>query len=111
MTKYYLYLLLAIFSEVVATTSLKATESFTKLVPSLIVVVGYMIAFLFLSICLERITVGVAYAIWSGVGIILVALAGFVFYRQSLDAPAVVGMALIVAGVVVMNLFSGSIVH
>lgn len=108
---HYLYLALAIASEVVATTALKSTEGFTRLLPSAVVVVGYCAAFYFLSLCLERLAVGIAYAIWAGVGIVLIALLGLVVHGQRLDPPAVVGMGLIIAGVAVINLWSGSQLH
>lgn len=107
---HYLYLALAIASEVAATTVLKSTAGFTRLLPS-VVVVGYCSAFYFLSLCLERLAVGIAYAIWAGVGIVLIALLGLVVHGQRLDLPAVVGMGLIVAGVAVINLWSGSQLH
>ena len=99
---------IAIVSETIATSAMKASEGFTKLVPSVIVVVGYVIAFYFLSVTLKSIPVGVAYAIWSGVGIVLVSLAGWLVFGQKLDAPALIGIALIAAGVIVMNVFSTS---
>lgn len=104
----YLYLLVAILSEVIATTALKATASFTKPVPSLIVLVGYGSAFYCLSLCLQTINIGVAYAIWSGLGIVLVTLMGHLFYQQRIDTAGLVGMGLIIAGVLVLNLFSRS---
>ncbi|MFC4728269.1 DMT family transporter [Coralloluteibacterium thermophilus] len=109
--KPWLFLAVAIVGEVIATSSLKASEGFTRLVPSLVVVAGYVVAFYFLSLVLKTIPVGVAYAIWSGLGIVLVAAIAWLVYGQALDAPAVVGMALIVAGVLVMNLFSRSVPH
>ncbi len=105
------FLVVAILSEVVATTALKASNSFTKLVPSLVVVAGYASAFYFLSLCLKKINLGTAYAIWSGVGIVLISIVGAVFYKQNLDRPAILGITLIVAGVVVLNLFSKSAAH
>ena len=107
----YLYLLIAILAEVIATTSLKSSESFTKLWPSVLVVVGYATAFYLLTICLRTISVGVLYATWSGLGIALVAAGGALFYKQIPDLPAIVGMILIVAGVAIMNLFSKMAVH
>jgi small multidrug resistance pump len=107
----YLYLAIAILAEVVATSALKAAEGFSRLGPSLIVAAGYAIAFYFLSLTLRTIPVGVAYAIWSGVGILLIAAAGWFLYGQALDLPAVVGLALIVAGVLVVNLFSETMRH
>jgi small multidrug resistance pump len=104
----YLYLFIAIVSEVVATSSLKASESFTKLVPSILVVVGYALAFYFLSLTVKVMPVGITYAIWSGVGIVLVTIAGIYFYKQIPDLPAIIGMALILAGVLVINIFSNT---
>ncbi len=100
------FLGLAIISEVIATTSLKSTEGFTKLVPSIIVVIGYTAAFYFISLTLDTLPVGIAYAIWSGVGIALIAIISVIVLDQKLDAGAVVGMGLIIAGVVVMRVFS-----
>jgi len=107
----YVYLAIAIVGEVIATSALKASEGFTRLVPSLMVVAGYGVAFFFLSLTLQAIPVGIAYAIWSGVGIVLVALAGAALYGQMPDLPAIVGMALITVGVVVMNVFSKTVSH
>ena len=107
----YLYLAIAIIAEVIGTTALKASESFTKPLPSLLVVVGYGVAFYFFSVCLESISVGVAYAMWSGLGIVLVTAAAAVFYKQVPDGWAILGMALIVAGVLVLNLLSESAAH
>ena len=102
----WIFLGLAIISEVVATTSLKSTEGFTKLVPSIIVVIGYTAAFYFVSLTLDTLPVGIVYAIWSGVGIALIAIISVIVLDQKLDAGAVVGMGLIIAGVVVMRVFS-----
>ena len=99
---------MAIVSEVIATSALKAADGFTRLVPSVVVVVGYATAFYFLSLALKSVPVGIAYAIWSGVGIVLLSLIGWVLYGQRLDAPALTGMALIVAGVVILQLSSRS---
>lgn len=107
----YAYLFVAILCEVIATSALKAAEGFTRLWPSVVVAVGYGLAFYFLSLTLRTIPVGVAYAVWSGIGIVLIALAGWVLYDQALDAPALVGMALIVAGVLVINLLSRTAGH
>lgn len=106
---HWLYLAIAIVSEVIATSALKAAEGFTRWVPSLLVVAGYASAFYFLSLTLRTIPLGITYAIWAGVGIALVALIGWVVYHQSLDLPALIGIALIVAGVAVLNLFSKTI--
>ena len=107
----YLYLAIAIIGEVVATSALKASESFTKPLPSLLVVLGSGVAFYFLSVCLESMSVGVVYAIWSGLGVVLVTAAAAILYQQVPDVWAVVGMALIVAGVLVLNLLSKSVAH
>ncbi len=107
----WLYLAVAIVSEVIATSALKASEGFTRLWPSVIVVTGYVSAFYFLSLTLKTIPVGVAYAVWSGVGIVLIALIAWRLYGQTLDLPAIVGMGLIIAGVVVLNLFSKTVSH
>ncbi|APX94472.1 QacE family quaternary ammonium compound efflux SMR transporter [Halomonas sp. 1513] len=107
----YVYLAVAILAEVVATSALKATEGFTRLWPSLLVVAGYGVAFYMLSLVLRTIPVGIAYAIWAGLGIVLVALVGLVVYGQRPDLPAVVGIGLIVAGVVIIQLLSTTSAH
>lgn len=107
----YLYLGVAIIAEVVATTALRAADGFTQLWPSLVSIVGYAIAFYFLSLTLRSMPVGVAYAIWSGVGIVLISLAGWLLYKQLLDPPAIIGMGLIMTGVIVINLFSKTAMH
>jgi small multidrug resistance pump len=107
----WIFLSIAIVSEVAATSALKACEGFSRLWPSVIVLVGYGTALFFLSLTLKTIPVGVVYAIWSGVGIALIALVAWVFFGQSLDVPAIVGLLLIVAGVVVLNVFSTSVPH
>jgi small multidrug resistance pump len=107
----YLYLAIAIIAEVAATSALKASEEFTKLIPSLIVVIGYGVAFYLLTLVLRTIPLGIAYALWAGVGIILVALLGAILYKQILDLPAAIGIVLIVAGVVVINVFSKTVGH
>ena len=109
--KQWLFLSVAIISEVIATSALKATEDFTRLWPSLIVLVGYASAFYFLSLTLRTIPVGIAYAIWSGAGVALIALVAWLIYGQTLDVPAFIGIALIVAGVVVLNVFSRAVPH
>lgn len=111
MTSPYAILLGAIVAEVIATSALKASAGFTKPGPSLVVVIGYGLAFWLMSLTLGKIPLGVAYAVWSGLGIVLIALAGRILYGQRLDLPAIVGMGLIVAGVVVLNLFSKGIGH
>ena len=107
----YLYLSVAIVAEVIATSALRAAAGFTVLLPSAISIVGYVVAFYFLSLTLKSMPVGVAYAIWSGVGIVLVSLVALVIYKQVLDLPALLGMGLIMAGVIVINLFSKSAVN
>ena len=102
----YFYLAAAILAEVVGTSALKASEGFTRPLPALVVLVGYGTAAYFLSLTLRTIPVGIAYAVWSGVGIVLIAAVGWVVYRQALDAAAMVGIGLILAGVIVVNLFS-----
>ncbi len=101
-----LLLVLAIICEVIATSSLKASQEFTKLFPSVITIVGYALAFYLLSLTLRSIPMGIAYAIWSGIGIVLVSVVGVVVYQQKLDLPAIIGMSLIVLGVVIINVFS-----
>jgi small multidrug resistance pump len=107
----WLYLTVAIVAEVIATSALKATASFTRPGPSIVVAVGYGVAFYFLARTLEVIPVGITYAVWSGVGIVLITLIAWLVYGQTLDLAAIVGLALIVAGVVVLNLFSKSVPH
>lgn len=108
---HYLHLALAIVCEVIGTTFMKEAQGFTKLVPSLITAVSYVTAFYFLSITLKTIPTGVAYAIWSGVGIVLIGTVAWVFQGQRLDLPAMLGMGLIVAGVAVIQLFSNTTAH
>lgn len=103
------YLSIAIVAEVIGTSFLKQSAGFTRLAPSLIVGVAYLLAFYFLALTLRTMPVGIAYAVWSGVGIALIALIGFAFLGQSLDAPAMLGIGLILAGVVVINVFSSSV--
>ncbi|MCE8022513.1 multidrug efflux SMR transporter [Halomonas sp. MCCC 1A11036] len=107
----FVYLALAIVAEVVATSALKATDGFTRPGPSLVVVAGYVIAFYMLSLVLRTIPVGIAYAIWAGLGIVLVALVGVLAYGQRPDPPAVLGIGLIVTGVMVIQLFSRVSAH
>jgi small multidrug resistance pump len=107
----YVYLFIAIVAEVVATSFLKSSDSFTRLWPSVITVVGYAIAFLFLSLTLRTMPTGIAYAIWSGTGIVLISLVSWWWFGQNLDLPAIAGMGLIIAGVVVVNVFSKTAGH
>ncbi len=107
----YLYLTIAIVAEVIATNALKASEGFTRLVPSIVVVVGYGAAFYFLALVLKVIPVGIAYAIWAGMGIVLVAIVAAIVFKQVPDLPAIIGMLLIISGVVIINVFSQTITH
>lgn len=106
----WVFLAVAILAEVIGTSALKVSDGFTRLVPSLVVVLGYGISFFFLSLTLRTLPVGVAYAVWSGAGMALIALIGWLFLEQPLDAPAIVGLVLIGTGVAVLNLFSRSVV-
>ena len=105
------YLLIAVACEVTATLALKSTDGFTRLWPSLISIMGYALAFYFLSLTLRTIPVGIIYALWCGLGIVLLVAVAWVYYRQALDAPALFGLGLIVAGIAVINLFSKSLPH
>ena len=102
----WLYLSIAILAEVIATSSLKAADGFTRLIPSLIVVFGYGTAFYFLSLTLRTMQVGTAYAIWSGVGTVIISIVAWLLYNQKLDAPSILGMALIISGVVIIKFLS-----
>jgi small multidrug resistance pump len=104
----YFYLAVAIIAEVIATSALKSSQGFTKPLASIIVVVGYGIAFYCLSIVLKTIPIGIAYAAWAGLGVVLITLVGYFFYHQKLDLAAFIGMGLIVSGVVIINMFSTS---
>jgi small multidrug resistance pump len=105
----YLYLAIAIVAEVIGTSALKASEGFTRPKPSLVVAIGYGVAFYTLSLALHSLAVGVAYAIWSGAGVALITLVGWRVFKQRLDAPALLGIGLIVAGVVVLHWSSGAV--
>lgn len=102
----YVYLLVAILSEVVASTALRATKGFTELVPSIITVTGYAVSFYALSQVLTTFKLGIVYAIWSGIGMVLITILGFLVYGQKLDWPAILGIVLIIIGVVIIQLFS-----
>jgi small multidrug resistance pump len=104
----YLFLTIAIVAEVIATSALKASNGFTNLMPSILVVIGYCVAFYCLSLTLRTVPVGIAYAIWSGAGIVLVSLIGWMLYGQKLDTWALVGIGFIMAGVLIVNLLSRS---
>lgn len=108
---HYLYLSLAVIAETIGTSALQASQQFTKLVPSVIVVVAYAAAFYLLSLTLRTMPVGIMYAMWSGLGIVLIALIGFAVFGQKLDAPAVIGMAMILGGIVVIHVFSKTSGH
>ena len=105
----WIHLAIAIISEVIGTSFLKSSDGFTRLVPSLIVVVAYVASFYFLSLALRTLPLGIAYAVWAGTGVALITLAGYAFFGQGLDAAAIIGILLIVSGVLVINLYSGSI--
>lgn len=107
----YLYLGIAIIAEVIGTSALKSSEGFTNFWPSVAVILGYAAAFFFLSLVLKTTPIGVAYAIWSGLGIVLISIVGAVLFKQTLDLAAIIGMLLIVTGVIVMNLFSSTTGH
>ncbi|WP_201538193.1 DMT family transporter [Psychrobacter immobilis] len=107
----YVYLAIAIVCEVIGTTFLAKSEQFTRLVPTLIMGVLYALSFYLLTQTLKTIPLGIAYALWGGLGVVLTSLVGVVIFKQSLDTAAVVGIAMIVGGVVVMNLLSNSVVH
>tara|TARA_Y100000588_G_C14103324_1_gene859794 strand:- start:383 stop:712 length:330 start_codon:yes stop_codon:yes gene_type:complete len=104
----YAYLLIAILSEVLATSMLKASDGFTKLIPSIVTFIGYSVSFYFLSMVLKYIPMGISYAIWSGLGIVLISIVGLLVFKQELDLPGIFGMVLIISGVIVIHLFSGS---
>ncbi len=107
----WLYLVVAIVLEVVATSALKASDGFTRLWPSVLVVIGYSAAFYMLSVSLRSMPVGVVYAVWSGVGVVLITLVGWLLFKQELDLPAFIGIGLIASGVIVLNFFSKSVAH
>ena len=107
----YLYLAIAIVAEVIATSALKASSEFTKFIPSLIVISGYAISFYFLTLTLKTLPLGITYAVWSGLGVVLISIAGILLYSETPDLPAVIGMGLIISGVLVIHLFSNSAIH
>ena len=107
----WIYLAIAITAEIIATTSLKASDGFSRLYPSLLTITGYGISFYCLALALRVIPVGIAYAVWSGVGIVAISIIGYVLYKQTLDTAAWLGIGLIVAGVLVLNVFSKSAAH
>ncbi|CAE6707993.1 Multidrug transporter EmrE [Paraburkholderia domus] len=107
----YALLAIAIVAEVIATSAMRASEGFSRLLPATVVVIGYGIAFYCLSLTLKTIPVGIVYAVWSGAGIVLITLVAVVLYRQVPDLPAVIGLGLIIAGVAVLNMFSKMQAH
>jgi small multidrug resistance pump len=107
----FVLLSIAIIAEVIATSAMRASEGFSRLLPSVVVVTGYGIAFYCLSLTLRSIPVGIVYAVWSGAGIVLITLVALVMYRQVPDLPAIIGLGLIVAGVAVLNIFSKMQAH
>jgi len=107
----WIYLAVAIAAEIVATTTLKASDGFSRLYPSVITVIGYGLSFYCLAVALRVIPVGIAYAVWSGAGIVAISLIGYVIFKQALDTAALIGIGLIVTGVLVLNVFSESARH
>ena len=107
----YIYLLIAILFEVVGTSMLQASAQFTKLLPSVGVVIGYAGAFYFMSLTLRFMPVGIVYALWSGIGIVLITIVGYFLYKQNVDLAAIIGISLIIAGIVVIQIFSKTAVH
>ena len=105
----WIYLIIAIITEVIATSALKESEGFTKAIPSLIVILGYSMTFYFMSLVLREMSVGITYAIWSGMGILLITTIGYFRYNQMLDAPAVLGMSFIALGIIILRAFSNSV--
>lgn len=104
----YLFLTIAIIAEVIATSALKASQGFSVLTPSIITILGYAVALFFLSLTLKTIPVGIAYAIWSGAGIVLISTIGWIFFKQNLDLAAIIGLGLMLGGIIVINVFSNS---
>ncbi len=108
---HYVYLAIAILTETIATSAIQASQQFTRIGPSLIVVIGYAASFYFMALTLKVMPIGIVYALWSGVGIVLMAAIGYVVFRQKLDTPAVIGIVLIIVGIVVIQLFSNTKTH
>ena len=111
MPLHYLYLMLAVAAETIGTSALQASQQFTRVGPSVLVVVAYAISFYMLSLTLKYMPVGIMYAMWSGLGIVFIALIGWLVFRQSLDLPAMIGITMILAGIVVIQLFSNTARH
>ena len=108
---HYVYLLFAILAETIGTTALQASQQFSRTGPSILVVVAYGVSFYLLALSLSVIPVGIAYAVWSGLGIVFIAAIGYLVFGQNLDLPAILGMAMIMAGILVIHLFSTSSAH
>ncbi|WP_171234246.1 multidrug efflux SMR transporter [Ruegeria sp. HKCCA6837] len=111
MPQAYLFLLLAVMAETIGTTALQASQQFTRVWPSVLVILGYGVAFYLLGLTLKSMPVGIVYAIWSGLGIVLIALIGFVVFGQKLDWPAILGLTMILAGILIIHLFSKTAGH
>lgn len=111
MPLHYLWLVIAIFTETLGTTALQASQQFTRLWPSVAVVICYAFSFYFMALALKYMPVGIVYAIWSGLGIVLIACIGYVLFGQKLDLPAILGLAMIIGGIVVIHLFSSTTSH
>ena len=107
----YLYLAIAVAFETIGTSAMQASQQFTRLWPSVLVIIGYAISFYFMALTLRYMPVGIVYALWSGLGIILIALIGYAVFGQKLDLPAIAGLGLIIAGIVVIQLFSNATAH
>ena len=108
---HYLYLMAAVLAETIGTTALQASQQFTRLVPSVLVVIAYAVSFFLMSLTLKFMPVGIVYAIWSGLGIVLIAAIGFLVFGQRIDLPAIAGMAMIIGGILIIHLFSTSSGH
>ena len=111
MPVHYIQLFLAVIAETIATSALQSSHQFTRLVPTIIVIVGYAVSFYLLAQTLKVLPVGIMYAVWSGLGIVLIAIIGFIAFGQRLDFPAILGMALILAGILIIHLYSSSATH
>ena len=111
MPVHYIYLLIAVITETIGTAAMQASEQFTRFWPSVLLIVAYGISFYFLALTLKYMPVSIVYAIWSGLGIVFIAIIGWLAFKQSLDFAAIAGMGLIIAGVIVINLFSNSATH
>lgn len=109
--KAFVFLFFAIVAEIIATTALKASNQFSKPIPTIITIVGYATAFYLLSFSLKTIPMGISYAIWSGAGIVIISLIGYFVFKQQLDLPAIIGLVFIVVGVIIINVFSKSVPH